>query len=196
MYLPFLFMDIKLFSTVLKKNNFNYTIDYQIKQVNVDTIFQFREDSLRDSTVYLYLDSWNKVSQQFCWWTLKYQLVYIGSGLFISDKPSRPWCSRPTGHKKDFIKAFTEKYPGRLIICTVNDNLTENESRVLEAYMINAALDEYNYQLTGFNDYSLDLKSNQLINKKRGLKQPVLRAINLIKPMYLNGNYPWETTRR
>lgn len=56
--------------------------------------------------------------------------------------------------------------------------------------MINAAIDEYNYQLTGFNDYSLDLKSNQLINKKRGLKQPVLRAINLIKPMYLNGNYP------
>lgn len=50
-------MDIKLFSTILKKNNFNYTIDYQIKQVNVDTIFQFREDSLRDSTVYLYLDS-------------------------------------------------------------------------------------------------------------------------------------------
>ena len=62
--------------------------------------------------------------------------------------------------------------------------------------MINAALDEYNYQLTSFIDYSLDLKSNQLINKKRGLKQPVLRAINLIKPMYLNGNYPWETTGR
>ena len=58
-------MDIKLFSTVLKKNNFNYTIDYQIKQVNVDTIFQFREDSLRDSTVYLYLDSWNKVYNGF-----------------------------------------------------------------------------------------------------------------------------------
>lgn len=56
--------------------------------------------------------------------------------------------------------------------------------------MINTALDKYNYQLTSFNDYSLDLKSNQLINKKRGLKQPALRAINLIKPMYLNGNYP------
>ena len=137
------------------------------------------------------MDSWNKTPQQFCWWNLEYALVYIGSGLFTSDSISKPWCNRPISHKKDFIQSFTEKYPGRLIVCTVNDNLTENEARVLEAYLINTALDTYKYKLTKFKDYSLKLNINQLINKKRDLKQHVLRAINLIKPNYLNGNYSW-----
>lgn len=50
-------MDINLFSKVLQQNRFNYTIDYTIEQVNVNQVFKNRDDNIRDSIVYLYLDS-------------------------------------------------------------------------------------------------------------------------------------------
>lgn len=189
-------MDINLFSKVLQQNRFNYTIDYTIEQVNVNQVFKNRDDNIRDSIVYLYLDSWTQLKHNFCWWNLDYELMYIGSGLFTSSNPCRPWLCRPTSHKKDLISEFTYKYPGRLIIYTVNNNLTELESRVLEAYLINMALDKYHYYLTKFRDFNTELSPMQLINKKRGLTHKVLSEINLLKPEFLNGNYCWESITR
>ncbi len=59
-------MDINLFSKVLQQNRFNYTIDYTIEQVNVNQVFKNRDDNIRDSIVYLYLDSWTQLKHNFC----------------------------------------------------------------------------------------------------------------------------------
>lgn len=91
-------------------------------------------------------------------------------------------------HYNDLLHLSAKKYPQRYQLGLLFDSLDERQAPAFEAFCINTLLDN-GYTKTPRGQYDIEhVEDNQLFNKRRGLFEENIIALDVLNSELFNGN--------